>query len=791
MLLLMLTRLLPPPPTRRVSTLTIPPVYIPSTLYPTAYRSIVSRARGASSATTFLLVSPDVDALCAARLLSDLLKTDDVVNTIIPVGSWSDLEHVRERLLGETVRSLVLLNLGALVDLYDYFEEFLPDTCLVHVIDSHRPINLANLFRTTTYASALFDLRRSRGKARLDGNLPPPEFNIVVWSDAENDDSREGEKEAWEALLYEPESDSDSDDDDDSDDEYARNRRRNRSGTDSDEDQEEDEDGNRIGKRRRTSQEVSKIETTVVFRYMRLKWRFIPQPQALSKTQRRRFRARIDKYYTAGTFFGQSVAGQVFVLAVLLERADTDAVWLAILGLAHQFSTNAIDRDRYEGYVSLLADEVARLSTNVASLATRSGDALASTGPNDRSIRPSEEIRFCLFRHWNLYDSMYHSGYLGSRMKLWTEKGRKNLSGMLAKMGCPLSESSETYQHMATDLKASLFGKIENLAPEYGLHDLIVPSFVRKSGYRTDISAADAVEALGALLEVATGVRLNFGNAVGGRRGIVLGGHEAARENGGREEWSEGLKSWVGKGEAHGQVVRRMGAGDKENRRPDGAATEEEDEESEMDKKARMEKDWALRNFWLAWDALAVDTILLRSALPLSMALHRAVMDQGGYILEKQSIQSLRAFRFAVIKEGPDLAVFRHPSTLLRLAVWLVDAVRDLVASKTATGKRPKPLPFVLASLNEASDAFLVVGIVGAPEYGDVKKKWVPLVQNPGREHFAEYCRVFHSAFGMAFERAAHASGASTRHNAFEASVIEVRKDDLDKFFKDLAMAMA
>ncbi|KDE05348.1 hypothetical protein MVLG_04263 [Microbotryum lychnidis-dioicae p1A1 Lamole] len=722
-------------------------MYIPSTLYPTAYRSIVSRARGASSATTFLLVSPDVDALCAARLLSDLLKTDDVVNTIIPVGSWSDLEHVRERLQGETVRSLVLLNLGALVDLYDYFEEFLPDTCLVHVIDSHRPINLANLFRTTTYASALFDLRRSRGKARLDGNLPPPEFNIVVWSDAENDDSREGEKEAWEALLYEPESDSDSDDDDDSDDEYARNRRRNRSGTDSDEDQEEDEDGNRIGKRRRTSQE----------------------PQALSKTQRRRFRARIDKYYTAGTFFGQSVAGQVFVLAVLLERADTDAVWLAILGLAHQFSTNAIDRDRYEGYVSLLADEVARLSTNVASLATRSGDALASTGPNDRSIRPSEEIRFCLFRHWNLYDSMYHSGYLGSRMKLWTEKGRKNLSGMLAKMGCPLSESSETYQHMATDLKASLFGKIENLAPEYGLHDLIVPSFVRKSGYRTDISAADAVEALGALLEVATGVRLNFGNAVGGRRGIVLGGHEAARENGGREEWSEGLKSWVGKGEAHGQVVRRMGAGDKENRRPDGAATEEEDEESEMDKKARMEKDWALRNFWLAWDALAVDTILLRSALPLSMALHRAVMDQGGYILEKQSIQSLRAFRFAVIKEGPDLAVFRHPSTLLRLAVWLVDAVRDLVASKTATGKRPKPLPFVLASLNEASDAFLVVGIVGAPEYGDVKK----------------------NAFGMAFERAAHASGASTRHNAFEASVIEVRKDDLDKFFKDLAMAMA
>jgi hypothetical protein len=30
---------------------------------------------------------------------------------------------------------------------------------------------------------------------------------------------------------------------------------------------------------------------------------------------------------------------------------------------------------------------------------------------------------------------MYHSGYVAGRMQLWKEKGRSNLSGMLAKMG--------------------------------------------------------------------------------------------------------------------------------------------------------------------------------------------------------------------------------------------------------------------------------------------------------------------------------------------------------------------
>lgn len=39
------------------------------------------------------------------------------------------------------------------------------------------------------------------------------------------------------------------------------------------------------------------------------------------------------KYRESGAFYGQSVAGQVFLLAISLERADTDAVWWATLTL--------------------------------------------------------------------------------------------------------------------------------------------------------------------------------------------------------------------------------------------------------------------------------------------------------------------------------------------------------------------------------------------------------------------------------------------------------------------------
>jgi cell division control protein 45 len=105
------------------------------------------------------------------------------------------------------------------------------------------------------------------------------------------------------------------------------------------------------------------------------------------------------------------------------------------------------------------------------------------------------------------------------------------------------------------------------------------------------------------------------------------------------------------------------------------------------------------------------------------MALHRAIISQGTYILDQRQIKPLRSYRLAYLTEGADLAVFRHPSTLLRLAVWLVDTIRDIVLGGGTTQKKAKTLPFVLACLNESNDAYLVVGVVGAVEYGDVKKK--------------------------------------------------------------------
>lgn len=168
------------------------------------------------------------------------------------------------------------------------------------------------------------------------------------------------------------------------------------------------------------------------------------RPKRLTRNARDAHHDRIDRYYAGGTSWGMSVAQSVYLLATVLERADNDLLWFAILGTTSQYVAGRIGREEYEAYHELFADEVVRL--NIAPIPNNDGTNGGLTGlngrapnPDDRSIQRTDELRFMLFRHWTLYDAMLHSGYVAGRLGIWKEKGRKRLQGLLAKMGYVLS----------------------------------------------------------------------------------------------------------------------------------------------------------------------------------------------------------------------------------------------------------------------------------------------------------------------------------------------------------------
>jgi len=173
-----------------------------------------------------------------------------------------------------------------------------------------------------------------------------------------------------------------------------------------------------------------------------------------------------------------------------------------------------------------------------------------------------------------------------------------------------LAEISEDYTNMSLDSKQTLAYKMQEQAPAHSLYDLAYPSFIRKDGFKTDLSASDYVDVLSSILEAGTGVRLNFERVRNRKgalaalyartRGGMAGQHDAATQNNGREVWTP--RSRAGR-EDDGKENRRPVGGD------DRPRTEEEEEEGMSEKQKRerrdeKERDWRKRNFWLAWDAL-------------------------------------------------------------------------------------------------------------------------------------------------------------------------------------------
>lgn len=192
----------------------------------------------------------------------------------------------------------------------------------------------------------------------------------------------------------------------------------------------------------------------------------IQRPHRTTRAERAAHHACIAKHYGVGSSHGQSAAGTIYILATMLERVDNDLLWcvppplptriqidcgtrLAILGLTYQYTTSRISRATYDKYHSIYYDEVFRLNPPLPHATTNP----TAINPDDVSLRATEELRFMLFRHWTLYDAMYHSSYVAGKLGIWKERGRKRLTGLLAKMGCvlhphPICSDSHPYSQI-------------------------------------------------------------------------------------------------------------------------------------------------------------------------------------------------------------------------------------------------------------------------------------------------------------------------------------------------------
>jgi cell division control protein 45 len=201
-----------------------------------------------------------------------------------------------------------------------------------------------------------------------------------------------------------------------------------------------------------------------------------------------------------------------------------------------------------------------------------------------------------------------------------------------------------------------------------------------------------------------------------------------------------------------------------------------------------------------------------------------------------------------IVKEGPDVTLFTHPSALTKLALWIGEAIAEQEKeTKGKLGHGGRGTPLVVAGLNESRGVYVVVGTGGGGGglgFGDREaakaKKQKREAKSKARQENrqqkekireqkrearrqarrdngedddeedeeeeaeseseeeseedsddedAERVKGFgRNKFGNAFQEVVEETSARVRIDSFEHCVVEVKKEDLGGFLESLSM---
>lgn len=393
----------------------------------------------------------NVDALCASKILTNVLRKEIIQYQLIPIVGYSDLKTHYDRLDGD-ITNIVLLGCGAMVDLESFFDidpnDFVDkdnqnldgtftSSRSIYVIDGHKPWNLDNIFGSHII------------KCLDDGYI---------------DRELDREKEAYATLikLQEDEEEEDSDDGE-FDSEESENENDVVNGLEEDEDEE------------LTSSQEKKRKAI--------------QETKQRKRQMKEQERLVEQYYATGMTITVSVSLQVYTMLSEIGETNTDNLWFTIIGT---ISLDNLYPDVYRMSFEALKAEVTRLSPT---------DLGLSKNADSSQLSVDTDYYLFLLRHWTLYDSFFYSNYVNAKLSIWSEEGRKRLHKMFARMGISLQDSKQNWLYMDTNIKKNLNVTFNKVLGFFGLDDLIREGFVRTYGFRGTLSASECVESISALLE--------------------------------------------------------------------------------------------------------------------------------------------------------------------------------------------------------------------------------------------------------------------------------------------------
>jgi cell division control protein 45 len=718
------------------------------------YSQILTDCRKGGNA--LLLCNADVDAMAAGRILSYMLRNDAIPYQLLPCMSYSQLQKRITENCNDTVRAVVLLNLGVTRNLTrlfndDEFGDMLnPATTKLYVMDCRRPVHLSNIHAETNVVVFWDGVQQSDDLPSDGDNLSGDESSSDSSSDDDDEDDEsnaESDDEGENEFGVDEHLEKESVDDDLMSNSGSLNVLEHEQSTDYDgEDEREAKKRSREGE---DDDETSLSAGKALEAETHQAEQVLPTmtPRELHKDRRDRLR----QYYSSGSYYGSPAAYTAYTIASQLRFQEIgDLLWLACVGVTDAYVHSRLDVSGYSVLAMQLRnichglfpnDEYSRVSNTIYSehlLGTNSNQLTRIAFSGNGRILTEPDFRFFLLRHSSLYDSMLYSDYVSTRLQLSTTQGIHKLHEMFAKMGFSLEECQQPFAFMKSSLRRQLQSKLREYAEEYGLVNFEYTSFFRITGYQSLLSACDTSYAVTALLECDTPAITSL-------------------KNGGADDDERLL-------EAFNIAYDALNS----NQLPTMSLNGHSGEGSTLSSLVNGGK--------------LAGSSGLGAGICLAMNLQRTIFSTASSLIERNAVIRLSHFRYAYItctSQGENEImgaenvnnvnninndneidhIFAKPLALTRLAQYLMDMHRE---NGKWTGNRARPL--VLMAEKPRTKSFLVVGYEFPESAGDMVK----------------------NRFGKNFELAAQSMKGTFRFDSFESNVVEVARVDVQRFIEQL-----
>lgn len=175
----------------------------------------------------------------------------------------------------------------------------------------------------------------------------------------------------------------------------------------------------------------------------------------------------------------------------LNTKVKSSILWQCIIGLTENLIFNKISSINYISLYNKYKEYVYR--------------DLKKELKDEKLIPIDNELKFHLYRHWNIFDSLKHSSRVVSKFKTYTKDGLNELIFNLARKGIRKSELEMNYKEMPENTKELFFEFVRNEDPNQSvfaeIDGLVYSSFTKRIGMDLEVSAADMVYAITSIME--------------------------------------------------------------------------------------------------------------------------------------------------------------------------------------------------------------------------------------------------------------------------------------------------